>query len=378
VDCAFGGCSYDSRNDDSAVARLIVKNKTDCKNRETAAKPDRTERMMTSSAAKMARPTLPVLAASVLAALAGGIAAPASAEIYPDRMIKIVVPFTPGGPVDLVARLVAQRMAPALGQSVVIENRAGAGGVIGVKTVVNAEPDGYTLLFGNVSTLAVIPAVTRNREYDPARNFAPVAKVSDSPELLVVDPALPVRSVGELVSHARARPGTLNYGSSGYGNATHLSAEWFKSKTGVDIVHVPYKGLSDALTGLMGGQVAMAFGAIEGVRPLVEQGKLRPLAVTTANRFPALPDLPTMIESGVAGFMVTSFEGVVAPAGTPAAVVARLNAVINESVTSAELQARFAQLGIQPSVGTPQDFAAFFAAENRKWAAIVAGANLLD
>jgi tripartite-type tricarboxylate transporter receptor subunit TctC len=275
-----------------------------------------------------------------------------------------------------VARLVAQRMAPALGQSVVIENRAGAGGIIGVKTVVNAEPDGYTLLFGNVSTLAVIPAVTRNREYDPARNFAPVAKVSDSPELLVVDPALPVRSVGELVAHAKARPGALNFGSSGYGNATHLSAEWFKSKTGVDIVHVPYKGLSDALTGLIGGQVAMLFGAIEGVRPLVEQGKLRPLAVTTANRFPGLPDLPTMIESGVAGFMVTSFEGVVAPAGTPAAVVARLNAVINESVASAEIQARFAQLGIAPSTGTPQDFAAFFATENRKWAAIVADAHV--
>jgi tripartite-type tricarboxylate transporter receptor subunit TctC len=324
----------------------------------------------------MSRALVPVLAASVLAAFASGVAAAASAETYPDRMIKIVVPFTPGGPVDLVARLVAQRMAPALGQSVVIENRAGAGGIIGVKTVVNAEPDGYTLLFGNVSTLAVIPAVTRNREYDPARNFAPVAKVSDSPELLVVDPALPVRSVGELVAHAKARPGALNFGSSGYGNATHLSAEWFKSKTGVDIVHVPYKGLSDALTGLIGGQVAMLFGAIEGVRPLVEQGKLRPLAVTTANRFPGLPDLPTMIESGVAGFMVTSFEGVVAPAGTPAAVVARLNAVINESVASAEIQARFAQLGIAPSTGTPQDFAAFFATENRKWAAIVADAHV--
>ena len=331
---------------------------------------------MTSSAGKMALATLPVLAAFVLAALACGTAAPARAETYPDRMIKIVVPFTPGGPVDLVARLVAQRMAPALGQSVVIENRAGAGGIIGVRTVVNAEPDGYTLLFGNVSTLAVIPAVTRNREYDPARNFVPVAKVSDSPELLVVDSALPVRSVGELVAYAKARPGALNFGSSGYGNATHLSAEWFKSKTGVDIVHVPYKGLSDALTGLIGRQVAMVFGAVEGVRPLVEQGKLRPLAVTTANRFPALPDLPTMIESGVVGFMVTSFEGVVAPAGTPAAIVARLNAVINESVASAELQARFAQLGISPSVGTPQDFAAFFAAENRKWAAIVADARV--
>jgi tripartite-type tricarboxylate transporter receptor subunit TctC len=326
---------------------------------------------MTSSAGKMALAILPVLAA-----LASGAAEPASAEAYPDRLIKVVVPFTPGGPVDLVARLVAQRMAPALGQSVVIENRPGGGGLIAVKTVVNAEPDGYTLLFGNVSTLAVIPAVTHNRDYDPARNFVPVAKVSDSPELLVVDPALPVRSVAELIAYAKARPGAVSYGSSGYGNATHLSAEWFRSKAGIDIVHVPYKGLSDALTGLMGGQVAMAFGAIEGVLPLVQQGKLRPLAVTTANRFPLLPDLPTMIESGVAGFTVTSFEGVVAPAGTPAAVVTRLNTVINESVASAELRARFVQLGVQPSTGTPQEFAAFFAAESRKWAAIVADARI--
>jgi len=317
-----------------------------------------------------------VAALIILGAMACAAPAPARAQTYPDRMIKIVVPFTPGGPVDLVARLVAQRMAPLLGQSVVIENRPGGAGVIGAKTVANAEPDGYTLLFGNVSTLAVIPAVTRNRDYNPARNFVPVAKVSDSPELLVVDPALPARTVGELIAYAKAHPGTLNYGSSGYGNATHLSAEWFKSKTGVDIVHVPYKGLSDTLTGLIGGQVIMAFGAIEGVLPLVQQGRLRPLAVTTANRFPLVPDLPTMIESGVDGFMVTSFEGVVAPAGTPAAIVARLNAAINESVASAELQARFAQLGIQSNTGTPQEFAAFFAAENRKWASIVADARI--
>ena len=317
-----------------------------------------------------------ITALAIAGALTYLAAGPACAHTYPDRMIKIVVPFTPGGPVDLVARLVAQRMGPALGQNVVIENRPGGAGVIGAKTVANAEPDGYTLLFGNVSTLAVIPAVTRNRDYDPARHFAPVAKVSDSPELLVVDPALPVYSVSEFIAYAKAHPGTLNYGSSGYGNATHLSAEWFKSKTGVDIVHVPYKGLSDTLTGLIGGQVIMAFGAIEGVLPLVQQGKLRPLAVTTANRFPLVPDLPTMIESGVAGFMVTSFEGVVAPAGTSPAIVARLNAAINESVASAELQARFAQLGLQPSTGTPEGFAAFFAAENRKWAAIVADARI--
>jgi tripartite-type tricarboxylate transporter receptor subunit TctC len=329
------------------------------------------EATMARSVWKIALAILPVLGA-----LACGAAKSAGAETYPVRMIRIVVPFTPGGPVDLVARLVARRMAPALGQSVVIENRAGGAGVIGAKVVANAEPDGYTLLFANISTLAVIPAVTHNRDYDPARHFVPVAKVSDSPELLVVDPALPVRSVRELVAYAKARPGAISYGSAGYGNATHLSAEWLRSKTGIDIVHVPYKGLSDALTGLMGGQVAMVFGAIEGVLPLMQQGKLRPLAVTTATRFPLVPDLPTMIESGVDGFTVTSFEGVVAPAGTPSAIVTQLNAVINECVASAELRSRFAQFGIAPSTGTPQEFAAFFAAENRKWAAIVADAHI--
>ena len=172
---------------------------------------------------------------------------PACAQSYPTRLIKFIVPFSPGGPVELVA----QQMAPLLGQSVVIENRAGGGVVIGAKAVAAAEPDRCTLLFGNISTLAVLPAVTRNRDYDPLKSFVPVAKLSDSPEILVIDPALPVNSVRDLIALAKARPGVLNFGSSGYGSATHLSAEWFKAKTGTDIVHVPYKGLSDALSGLL-------------------------------------------------------------------------------------------------------------------------------
>ena len=227
------------------------------------------------------------VAALILAAIAG--AAEASAQNYPERLIRIVVPFTAGGPVDVVARLVAQRMAFSLKQNVIVENRVGGGGVIGAKAVANAEPDGYTLLFGNVSTLAVLPAVTRSRDYDPARSFVAVAKVSDSPELLMVDPAFPARSVGELVAQAKANPGKFNYGSSGYGNATHLVAEWFKAKTGTDIVHVPYKGLSDTVTGLLGHQVIMAFGAIEGALPLVADGRLRALAVTKCEALRARP-----------------------------------------------------------------------------------------
>jgi tripartite-type tricarboxylate transporter receptor subunit TctC len=314
------------------------------------------------------------VAALILAAIAG--APEACAQNYPERLIRIIVPFTAGGPVDIVARLVAQRMALSLKQNVIVENRVGGGGVIGAKAVANAEPDGYTLLFGNVSTLAVLPAVTRNRDYDPARNFVAVAKVSDSPEVLIVDPAFPARSVGELVAQAKANPGKFNYGSSGYGNATHLVAEWFKAKTGTDIVHVPYKGLSDTVTGLLGHQVIMAFGAIEGALPLVADGRLRALAVTSASRFPLVPDLPTLIESGVDGFVVTSFEGVVAPAGTGAAIVARLNAAINEAVASPDIRARFAALGLEPSTGSPEEFARFFAAETRKWAGVVATAGI--
>jgi tripartite-type tricarboxylate transporter receptor subunit TctC len=304
------------------------------------------------------------------------VAPSAAAQNYPDRLIKIVVPFAPGGPVDVMGRLVAQRMAPILRHSVIIENRAGGGGVIGAKAVANAEPDGYTLLFGNVSTLAVIPAVSKNRDYDPAKNFVPVAKVSDSPEVLVVASSFPARTVQELVAIARRSPGTLNFGSSGYGNATHLAAEWFKAKAAIDVVHIPYKGLSEVVTGVLAGQVKFVFGAIEGVMPHIQDGQLRALAVTSEQRFALLPELPTMIESGVDGFVVSSFQGVVAPAGTPAAIVAKLNAAINEAVAQPEMRTRLARLGATPATGTPEEFAAFFAAENRKWEAVVKTAGV--
>jgi tripartite-type tricarboxylate transporter receptor subunit TctC len=314
-----------------------------------------------------------LLAFASLACIA---ATSAAAQHYPERLIKIVVPFAPGGPVDVMGRLVAQRMAPILRQSVIIENRAGGGGVIGAKAVAAAEPDGYTLLFGNVSTLAVIPAVSKNRDYDPAKNFVPVAKVSDSPEVLVVSSSFPARTVQELVAIARRSPGTLNFGSSGYGNATHLAAEWFKAKTAIDVVHIPYKGLSEVVTGVLAGQVKFVFGAIEGVMPHIQDGQLRALAVTSEQRFALLPELPTMIESGVDGFVVSSFQGVVAPAGTPAAIVARLNAAINEAVAQPEMRTQLARLGATPATGTPEEFAAFFAAEARKWETVVKTAGV--
>ncbi len=322
------------------------------------------------------KPAQPILTAVAVAGIVWLSPARAVAQNYPDHLIKIVVPFAPGGPVDVVARLVAQRMSAILGQSVIVENRGGGGGVIGAKAVANAAPDGYTLLFGNVSTLAVIPAVARNKDYDPARNFVPVAMVSDSPEVLVVAASFPARTVQELVAIARNSPGTLNFGSSGYGNATHLAAAWFNAKTAVNAVHIPYKGLSEIVTGLLGGQVSFAFGAIEGLMPHIQDGRLRALAVTSGQRSALMPELPTTIESGVDGFVVTSFQGVVAPAGTPPSVVARLNAAVNESVDAPEMRAHLARLGATPATGTPQDFAVFFAAETRKWATIVKSAGI--
>jgi tripartite-type tricarboxylate transporter receptor subunit TctC len=320
------------------------------------------------------KPARPILTAVGLAGMVWLSPACAVAQNYPDHLIKIIVPFAPGGPVDVVARLVAQRMSAILGQSVIVENRPGGGGVIGAKAVANAAPDGYTLLFGNVSTLAVMPAVAGNKDYDPARNFVPVAMVSDSPEVLVVAASFPAHTVQVLVTIARNRPGTLNFGSSGYGNATHLAAAWFNAKTAVKVVHIPYK--SEIATALLGGQVSFAFGAIEGLMPHIQDGRLRALAVTSEQRSALMPELPTMIESGVDGFMVTSFQGVVAPAGTPPSAVARLNAAVNESVDAPEMRAQLARLGATPATGTPQEFAVLFAAETRKWATIVKSAGI--
>jgi tripartite-type tricarboxylate transporter receptor subunit TctC len=288
----------------------------------------------------------------------------------------MIVPFTAGGPVDVAARIVGQHLPRILGQSVVIENRAGAAGSLGAKAVASAEPDGYTLLWGNISTLVVLPVVTNNRDYDPARQFVPIAKVSQNHEVLVVQSAFAAKSVGELVASAKADPGKLNYGSAGHGNATHLAAELFKLRTGIDIVHVPYKGASDAVTAVLGGQVQMFFGDIAGVLPFLREGTLRALAVSSEARNPLVPDVPTMRESGVPDYVVSTYVGVVAPAGTPAAIVQRLNTAINESMTSPDAASAFARLGAEIRPAAPQDFAAFLAAETRKWADVVKAANI--
>src|SRR5712692_525586 len=313
---------------------------------------------------------------SAILVFACGAGAAAQDAPYPARPIKMIVPFPPGGPVDVTARILSQHLPELLGQPVVVENRAGAAGSLGAKAVASAEPDGYTLLCGNISTLVVLPAVTNNRDYDPSKAFAPIAKVSQNHEVLVVHPAFAARSVAELVAYAKANPGKLNYGSAGHGNATHLAAELFKLRTGIDIVHIPYKGAADAVTAVLGGQVQMFFGDIGGVLPLLREGTLRALAVSSETRNALVPDLPTMIESGVPDYVVLTYIGVVAPAGTPAGIVGRLNTAINESLTSPEVAAAFAKLGAELRPGAPADFAAFLAAETQKWSNVVKSANI--
>jgi tripartite-type tricarboxylate transporter receptor subunit TctC len=295
----------------------------------------------------------------------------ALAQSYPDRLIKVVVPFPAGGPIDLTARLLTQRLAAILGQTVIIENRGGAGGAIGTKAAAGADPDGYTLLFGNASALVVGPAVYRFRDYDTLKQFTPVAKVTEGYEVLVVAPTFPARNVADLIAYAKAHPGKLNFGSMGYGNLTHLVAELFKLHTGTDFVHVPYKGSPEAVAGIIAGEVHILFGEVAGLLPLVREGKIRALGMSSVTRSALAPELPTMIEGGLDGFVALTFTGVMVPAGTPAPVVNKLNAAINECLKSPELIAALAKLGAEVHPGSADEFGAFLAKERDKWVDVV-------
>ena len=316
--------------------------------------------------------------ACVLAALAIGCAdiGPVHAQAYPSKTIRLVVPFGPGGPTDVSARLVGRLVQTALGQSVIIENRPGAGGALGSKSVATAEPDGYTLLIGTSATLGVVPALMKNPGYDPIKSFVAVAKVADSTLVLVVPANFPATTVAEFVAQARANPGKLSYASAGVGNQTQLLAELFKSKAGLDVVHVPYKSGAEMVTAVLSDQVQMAFPDISILIPLIRSGRLKALAVTSAKRHPQLPDVPTMIESGIPDYVMTFWSGVVAPAGTPGKIVASLHAAINDGLKTAEVQENLAMVGAEASPGSPQDFAVFIAAETRKWSAVVKMAGI--
>jgi tripartite-type tricarboxylate transporter receptor subunit TctC len=306
----------------------------------------------------------------ILALLASCVAgAPAVAQSFPTRPMHLIVPAAPGGPTDLPARLVAQ-ILPALGQPAVVENRPGGGGAIGARSVATAAPDGYTLLVGNTSVLAVIPAVSASAGYDPAKNFAPVAKLTESYQILVVPPSSLFRTVRDVVAFAKQHPGKLNIAHTGAGGLPHLTVELFKARAGVDLVGVPYKSGGESVTAVLGGQVDMTIEGITILLPLIRDGKLRALAVTSRSRTPLAPDLPTMIEAGVPDYEVTTFNGVVAPAGTPAAIVAKLNASINTGLQAPDMQARLQKLGAVIRPNTPAQLAAFIVAEHAKWSAL--------
>ena len=290
--------------------------------------------------------------------------------------MKIVVPFAPGGSTDVVARILADKLQGELQQTFVVENRAGAGGNIGADVVAKSNPDGYTLLMGTTGVLAINNYLYKDMPFDPQRDFAPVSYTSLITNILVVNPNVPAKNVAELVALAKSKPGELTFASSGAGSSTHLSAELFKSMAGVDIVHVPYKGSSQAITDLMAGHVTMLVDNAPSSLPYVQQGKLRALAVTSLKRMPGLPDVPTLDEAGVKGYESLSWSGIVAPAATPRAVIAKLNAAIERVLAMPDVKRKFADLGVDPVGGPPEAFARHIRAESEKWGRVVKAANI--
>jgi tripartite-type tricarboxylate transporter receptor subunit TctC len=293
-----------------------------------------------------------------------------SAQAYPTKPVKLIVPFAAGGPIDVMGRLVAQWLSATLGQQVVVDNRPGASGAIGTRAAAAAEPDGHTLLIGSVTTLATGPLLAKNLGYDPLKDFIPVAMLASTPFALVVSPSVPAKTLQDFIAHARANPGKLNFGAP-IGTLAHLTGELFRIKTGVDFVVIPYKGAATAVTDILGGQVDMAFEPTSVLVTHIHDGKVRPIAITGAARSPQLPDVPTMIESGIEGFTSHSWTGILVPAGTPAAIVGRLNAAINQGLRSPDMSSSLQRLGAEAKGGSPQDFSAFIAEETQKWGAIV-------
>jgi tripartite-type tricarboxylate transporter receptor subunit TctC len=308
------------------------------------------------------------IAALIFAAL---IVDSAAAQPYPNHAIRLVVPFPAGGTTDIIARDVAKRLTETLGQSVVVDNRAGAGGNIGSDLVAKSTPDGYTLLMGTVGTHAINPSLYAKMPYDHIKDFVPIVLVAGVPNVLEVNPSLPVNSVSDLIKLAKSKPGTINFASSGSGTSIHLSGELFKTMAGVDMTHVPYKGSAPAISDLIGGQVQVMFDNLPSSLPQIKAGKLRAIAVTSLKRSPALPDIPTIAESGLPGFEASSWFGILAPAGTPAPVIAKINADVNKWLQSAEGREQLLAQGAEVAGGTPEQFAAHIRAETDKWAKVV-------
>jgi tripartite-type tricarboxylate transporter receptor subunit TctC len=298
-------------------------------------------------------------------------------QAYPTRPIRMVVPFPAGGPTDAMARIVADRMFSALGQTVVVDNRGGGGGgSVGAKAVATAEPDGYTLLLTPPGPITIAPAVYKTLDYDPVRNFVPVAMLIATPLILVIHPALPVHSLGELVTYTKSNPGKISFASQGFGTAPHLLGEMLKLDHGAAIVHVPYRGTAPAIADLLAGQVQMFFDTTTVTVPHIRGGTVRPLAATSTTRNPQLPDVPTTAEAGFPKLVSIFWLGLFAPAGTPDGIVEKLNAAINQAFQAPDIRARFADLGAELKLGPRQEFAAFINSEIKRWTAITAAAGI--
>src|SRR5215467_11453057 len=315
---------------------------------------------------------LRVLCASAALAISAGVCA----QSYPSKPIRMIVAYPPGGGTDIVGRTVAQKLGEALGQSVVVENRGGASGNIGTELAAHAAPDGYTILMGNVAPNAINASLFRNLPFDPVADFAPVTLVASTPNVLVVHPSTPARTVKEVVALARAKPGALNFASAGVGSSSHLAGELFRVLAGAEIVHVPYKGGGPAMVDVLSGQVQLYFATIPAAMPHVKSGKLAPIAVTSARRSRALPEIPTIAESGVPGYEASTWYGLLAPAHSPDAAITRLHDGVVRILGERALREKLADQGFEPVGDSPQEFAAYIKSEIAKWGKVIRDAGI--
>jgi len=316
---------------------------------------------------------LTTLLIGLLLTVGGGFA---DAADYPTRPIRLIAPNEPGGPTDILARTLAQKLTVSLGQPVIVENRAGAGGNIGTQVAASARPDGYTLVTGNNATFGANITLYKNLPFDPVKGFAPIVLIGFQPNILCVHPSLPVNSVKQFIAYAKERPGKLNYGGTGQGQLAHLAAELFKGMTGTDLVYVGYKSAAPALTDLISGQIQVMFATALSVKQHIQSGKVRALAVTTAKRSAAFPDLPTIAEAGVPGFDATTWHGLFAPAGTPAEIVNRLNTEVNRVLQMPDVLKLLESMGADIKGGTSKELADHVQSEIAKWAKVINAAGI--
>ena len=307
----------------------------------------------------------------LLAAALAALPMAAFAQGYPSKPIRFVVPYPPGGPLDTIARLLGQKVAESVKQPVIVDNKPGAGGNIGADFVAKAPADGYTILMGAVATHAINPTLYAKIPYDPVRDFSPVTQVASTPNVLVVNPSLPVASVADLVAYAKANPGKLNFGSGSTGSAGHLAGELFKSLAGVQMTHIPYKGAAPAMQDLVGGQIHLMFDNMASSLTQVRAGRVKALAVTTAKRSSLAPELPTVAESGLAGFDISTWFGIFAPAGTPREAIARLHTEFTRALAAPDVREKMINLGAEPVGNTPAEFATYIRAEAEKYARVI-------